>query len=99
MDLSSFHPPDEGEVVDPGAALVISWDEVADPPGSAIAGYQLIVEAGLLNVLDVKVPASVTSFTVPPEFLEADTDYDFEVLAIEAGGNQTITQSEFSTSS
>jgi hypothetical protein len=32
--------------------------------------------------------------TVPPEFLEVGTVYKFEVLAIEAGGNQTITEGE-----
>ncbi len=46
---------------------------------------------------DVDVPASVTSVTVPPEFLEPDTEYDFEVLAIEESGNQTISESSFTT--
>jgi hypothetical protein len=45
----------------------------------------------------VKLP-NVTKVTVPPEFLEPNTDYKFEVLAIEAGGNQSITEGEpFST--
>ena len=34
---------------------------------------------------------------VPPEFLEPGTAYTFEVLAIEAGGNQTITAGSFVT--
>jgi hypothetical protein len=29
---------------------------------------------------------------VPPQFLEPGKEYKFEVLAIEAGGNQTITE-------
>jgi hypothetical protein len=37
------------------------------------------------------------SVTVPPEFLERGREYGFEVLAIERGGNQTITQSAFVT--
>jgi hypothetical protein len=32
------------------------------------------------------------SVTVRPEFLEPGAEYKFEVLAIEAGGNQTITE-------
>jgi hypothetical protein len=43
------------------------------------------------------VPASVTSVTVPSEFLEEDTEYTFEVLALEEGGNQTISESSFVT--
>ena len=34
---------------------------------------------------------------VPAEFLEAGTDYVFEVLAIEEGGNQTISEGCFTT--
>jgi hypothetical protein len=43
------------------------------------------------------VPATVTSITVPEGFLEPDTDYEWEVLAIEESGNQTLSSSEFST--
>jgi hypothetical protein len=35
--------------------------------------------------------------TVPPEFLKPGTAYKVEVLAIAENGNQTITESEFST--
>jgi hypothetical protein len=34
---------------------------------------------------------------VPAEFLSPGTEYAFEVLAIEEGGNQTITESCFVT--
>jgi hypothetical protein len=34
---------------------------------------------------------------VPEEFLEDGTEYKFEVLAIEASGNQTITEGAFET--
>jgi hypothetical protein len=34
---------------------------------------------------------------VPPEFLEPGTDYLFQVLAIEAGGNETISEGVFDT--
>ncbi|MDP2602094.1 MAG: hypothetical protein Q8S00_05820 [Deltaproteobacteria bacterium] len=55
-------------------------------------GYQVIV-----GLFQVTVPATKTSVTVPPEFVEslASGEQLFEVLAIEAGGNQTITESSF----
>jgi hypothetical protein len=34
---------------------------------------------------------------VPPEFMASGTAYKFEVLAIEASGNQTISEREFET--
>lgn len=89
--------PLAGGVEDPDDT-VIDWQPVANPAGSRIVEYQVIVER--LNpkrVLQVNVLASQTSFRVPPEFLQGGTDYIFEVLAIEAGGNQTITEGSFST--
>ena len=41
--------------------------------------------------------ALVTSLTVAPEFLESGKPYKVEVLAIEVGGNQTITEVSFVT--
>src|SRR3990172_3581099 len=57
-----------------------------------IVGYQVIVDT-----FQVTLPASATQVTVPPEFLEPNTVYLFEVLAIEASGNQTITEGSFET--
>ena len=81
-----------------GDSLVVSWDlvtqsaDILPPRAVTIAGYQVIVEE-----FQVTVDADVTSVTVPPEFvegLEAGV-HDFEVLAIEANGNQTITEGTF----
>jgi hypothetical protein len=89
--------PAEGAVVDPDATFV-DWEAVADPPGSSIVEYEVIVErADVLRVFDVHVPAAATRVAVPPEFLEAGKPYKFEVLAIEAGGNQTLSESFFET--
>ena len=89
--------PLEGQVVN-RRNVVIAWLPVTRPRGIAIAGYQVIVERDdPLRTFEVTLPASATSVTVPPEFLEPDTEYDFEILAIEAGGNQTITESSFET--
>lgn len=84
--------------VGPGDTLIISWDAVTGPPAGfpnkpiVIAGYQVIVGA-----FQVTVPGSITSVTVSPEFVGSlgSGEHGFEVLAIEAGGNQTITADSF----
>jgi hypothetical protein len=99
--------PKEGDEVDP-KNLVISWEAVTKKiEGSGegnlvIVAYQVIVErtdnaqlGAALRTFDIKLRATsdpTQSVTVPPEFLESGTEYKFEVLAIEAGGNQTITE-------
>ena len=102
---------DDPPLVDP-FNLVIKWKPVttrfigAGPVN--IIEYQVILDQvepqrttpwidgsarrGLINV-----PGNVTSLTVPPEYLLRDTLYDFEVLAIEASGNTTISIGEFMT--
>ena len=90
--------PTDGEEVDPNDA-VFSWQLVADPPGSEIVRYQVIVECEepFFRVLDVLVGPTVDSLTVPPEFLleEGADECKWEVLAIEGSGNQTISETEF----
>lgn len=90
--------PGEGEEVDPDNT-VIMWNLVPDPPGSAIVGYQVIVEReDPLRVFSVDLPPSATSVTVPSELLEPGTEYKVEVLAIETtSGNKTITEHSFVT--
>jgi hypothetical protein len=45
----------------------------------------------------INLPESVTRLQVPPEFLLPNTAYNFEVMAIEASGNATISVGEFIT--
>ena len=79
--------------------LKISWTEVTStPPGFPalpihIVGYQVIVEPSF----QVTLPATARSVTVSPEFVESlpAGENKFEVLAIEASGNQTITEGTF----
>lgn len=90
--------PSVSATVGPGNALVIGWTAVTAPPAGfpvgpiTIAGYQVIVES-----FQVTVPAGVRAVTVPPEFVAslAPGPHAFEVLAIEASGNQTITEGSF----
>jgi hypothetical protein len=99
--------PEEGATV-PTSNLVMSWEPVeetitGDPVN--VVRYQLIVEkdeepqANLIGKISVSmyVPPSVTSVTIPREFLEPATPYLWEVLAIEESGNQTLSSGAFST--
>ncbi len=99
--LSHAVPNGPGNVTaDLGAndSVVISWDPVTTrPPGFPnrpinVVAYQLIVKP-----FQVTVPSSVTSVTVPPEFVASlpSGEVLYEVLAIDASGNQTITEASF----
>ena len=90
--------PADGAIVAPGN-VVAGWNPVPEPPGINVVGYRAIVEReDPLRVFSVDLPASVTSVTIPKEFLESGTEYKLEVQAIEASGNQTLTEVTFSVS-
>ena len=95
--------PAEDYVVAPGAVTVM-WNPVTtqfggEPLDGDIVGYQVIVEQEepVLRVFSADVTADVTSIVIPPSFMRSGGDYKFEVLAIEASGNQTLSEREFST--
>jgi hypothetical protein len=85
----------------PGNSLVISWNRVTAPPNGFpnepinIVAYQVIVGAFQVTVPATSAPSQ--SVTVSPEFVGslAPGEQLFEVLAIEASGNQTLTESSF----
>jgi hypothetical protein len=84
--------PADGSTVTAGSA-VAAWNPVPEPAGIDVVGYRAIVEReGPLRVFSVDLPASVTSVTIPQEFLEPGTEYKLEVQAIERSGNQTLTE-------
>ena len=70
-----------------------------------IIAYQLIIEKDVdphrhmigKFGLSMYLPRSVTRMRVPNGFLQHDTKYDWEVLAIERSGNQTLSSSSFKT--
>ena len=82
--------------VDPGNA-VFEWALVADPPGSEIVGYHVIVacEEPVDREFEADVGPAVFSLTIPEEFLESADECKWELLAIESSGNQTISEAEF----
>lgn len=97
------HAVPDGPVVhvDVGPPLVIMWEQVTErhpdfPPGPVtIVGYQVIVGSFQVTVPETGAPDYMV--TVPPEFVASlgSGEQLFEVLAIEAGGNQTITEGSF----
>jgi hypothetical protein len=70
--------------------LVIGWDHVTKEVEDDPHGFSR-------PTFDVHVPATVNSLSVSEEFLEADTVYELEVLALEESGNQTISVGFFKT--
>jgi hypothetical protein len=97
--------PEPGEDCATGVAVgdaVIAWEPVTTTiqgsPDISIVAYRVIVEDEVAGLeLNLTVDAGTTAITIPAEFLMAGTEYAFEVLAIEEGGNQTITESCFVT--
>jgi len=63
-----------------------------------VLGYVVVAYQIIAGSFQVTLPASAASVTLPPEFVEtlAPGVYPFEVLAIDASGNQTITEGSFS---
>jgi hypothetical protein len=88
--------------------LVIDWDQVTrtvDGGPVIITGYEVIVTKEVHDdphgfsrpTYDVHVPPTVDRLPVPSEFLQPDTVYELEVLALEVSGNQTISVGFFKT--
>jgi hypothetical protein len=91
--------PEEDSVQDPDNTVVM-WEPVADPPGGRITRYEVIVLDETFvpkRVLSAVVPATVTWMAIPSSFLLPDGEYKYEVLAIEEGGNQTLSEAAFRT--
>ena len=98
--------PDDGDVVPHDAPLLIKWKKVTGPILSnlgpvEIVGYHVVVvdvtvpvlpPGKLKTALDGDVSKGETTFLVPKQYLEPNRIYEFEVLATEKGGNQTITE-------
>ncbi len=98
--------PDDGDVVPHDAPLLIKWKKVTGPilfnlGPVEIVGYHVVVvdvtvpvlpPGKLKTALDADLSKQETTFLVPRQYLEPNRIYEFEVLATEKGGNQTITE-------
>lgn len=97
-----------GDAVVSTGNLTIEWADVietvtGDPV--TITAYEVIVTKvehddphGFSQpIFDVHLPPDRNALGVPVEFLEPDTVYELEVLAIEESGNQTISVGFFAT--
>lgn len=81
--------------------LVVDWNQVTktvDDRPLQITGYEVIVTKEQHDdphgfsqpIYDVHVLPNVDRLPVPREFLQPETVYELEVLALETSGNQTI---------
>jgi len=86
--------------VGPNDSVVISWTAVTSVPAGfpqkplSIVSYQVVIGS---DALLVTVPANTLSLTVPPEFVASlpSGEQPYEVLAIDASGNQTLREGTF----
>jgi hypothetical protein len=87
--------PEEGSTAERDE-LVVRWREVTTA-GLRIVRYQVVVideSTDPVRVFSADLPRSARSIAVPAEFLANRGTYKIEVLAIEASGNQTLTEQE-----
>jgi hypothetical protein len=98
--------PEDGDVVRHDANLLIRWNKVTGPivpylGPVEIVGYHVVVvditsptlaPGKTKTSLNADLSKGETSFVVPKQYLEPSRIYEFEVLATEKGGNQTITE-------
>ena len=92
----------------PTQGVVADWEPVSKTitgEPTKIVAYQLIVEKDVEPHrhmigkfgLSMYLRPSVTRMEIPDGFLQPGTAYDWEVLAIERSGNQTLSSASFMT--
>jgi hypothetical protein len=106
-DTPAINSPLDGAVVST-SSLVVRWNHVTTTlTGAPITrtGYEVKITkdvpddvAGVSRpTFDVRVSPSVKSLKVPGKFLEPNTKYKLELLALEVKGKQTISTIHFAT--
>ena len=76
--------PEDLEIV--GYRVEVEWEEVLNESTED--------EEEIKHRFGIDLNSNQNSVTVPLEFIPPGQDYQFEVLAVEASGNQTITEEE-----
>ncbi len=99
--------PEDGDVVSPDEELVLRWEKVTgaiipELGPVQVVGYHVVIADATRPEpfppgkfpaqFDVDLPATATRLLVARQFLRPNRIYEFEILATEAGGNQTITE-------
>jgi hypothetical protein len=98
--------PAVGAIVPHDAPLLVKWKKVTSPilprlgPVEVVGYHVLAVDVTSPTLapgktktsFDADVSRNETSFVVPKQYLEPGRIYELEILAIEKGGNQTITE-------
>jgi hypothetical protein len=97
--------PEDGAIVPHDAPLLVRWKKVTEPiiprvGPVEVVGYHVLAVDVTVPLLpgkteksfDADVSRYETSFVVPKQYLEPGRIYEFEVLATERNGNQTITE-------
>jgi len=99
--------PEDGDLVSSRQNLLIRWKKVTEPimpelgPVEIVGYHVVIADASnpepfppgkTKSQFDADLPHWASSIIVPKQFLRPNRVYEFEVLATEKGGNQTITE-------
>jgi len=84
--------PLAGETGVPTTGLTLTWT-----PDPAVTAYRIVLEQDDNDGLEVTLPAGTGSFAVPPGFLAGAAETLFEVGAVGANGNSTISEVVFTT--
>ena len=99
--------PEDGDVVSPDDELVLRWEKVTgaiipELGPVQVVGYHVVIADATRPEpfppgkfpaqFDVDLPATATRLLVARQFLRPNRIYEFEILATEAGGNQTISE-------
>jgi hypothetical protein len=83
--------PKKGEIIDRDE-VTIHWRRGPQPKGVDIVRYQVILTGGSEDrEISIFMDGSAREVDIPEQFLEPHAEYEGEVLAIDASGNQTIT--------
>ncbi len=95
---------DEGPVPVVNEPVVVTWDPVTHSHPELgrtnepieVVRYEVVVEhEDSESVFNVTLPPEITSMEIPMEFLSLGEEFKLEVLAREASGNQTATETCF----
>ena len=83
--------PSDGAAV-PADGFRVRWRPGPPVPGERIVAFEVTLEReDPLRTFTVQVPAAIRGVRVPGAYLEPGVEYALEVVALEEGGNRTLT--------